>query len=341
MTKLNHISDGPVEIKVSDLQLDNENIRFGHLGSKLSESEIEDHLWEEEDCRVLYKQIVHDKQVLMPLYVVKSGKKYIAKDGNRRLTTVRKINADIQSGKKLKEFAKDHFSTLRCFVLKGTAQDVDLFLGSIHISGPKEWATANKAMHVYNLHTYHNMSFEEIGEELGMSKGRIDIYYRAFKATRKFGKKFGTDGGKYLRKYSYFDELFKSKDLKMWLDEDSGNLDKFMVWLDAGKLATYMDVRRLRDLIKTGNPTKAEVLRSMENKTTMETVHKTHRKNGATDSWKPINDSLRNVKNFSVSHLKEALTDSNKAKIIADLVSEALNLQSMLQKLGKTGAAVS
>ena len=338
IAKSNHISDGPEDLKVSDLVLDNENIRFGHLGSKLAESEIEDHLWEEEDCRVLYKQIVNDRQVLMPLYVVKNGRKYTAKDGNRRLTTIRKINEDIKSGK-LKDFTKDHFSSLRCFILKGTEKDVEIFLGSIHVAGPKEWATANKAKHVFNLIKDHKMTHQEVGEELGMTKGRIDTYYKAFKATDAFGKKYGRTGGKYLRKYSYFDELYKSKDLRAWLDEDAANLDNFMEWLDAGKMATYMDVRRLRDMVKAQNPAKSQALGALKNKTgTVDKVHKTYMQNGSTDSWKPMNTALKSLKNFPVSSVKEALNDPNKAKIVAELVSEALGIQSLLQKLGNKGA---
>ena len=337
--KFNHTSKGPVDLKAEELVLDKANIRFGHLGTKLTESEIQDHLWEEEDCRVLYKQIVRDRQVLMPLYVVKDGKKYVARDGNRRLTTIRKINEDISSGK-LKDFKKEHFGKLRCFVLEGTDKDVELFLGSIHVAGPKEWATANKAMHVYNLVEDHKMQFSEVGEELGMTKGRIETYYKAFKAVNTYGKKFGKEGAKYLRKYSYFDELYKSKDLRAWLDEDDKNLERFMGWLHGGKMATYMDVRRLRDMIKLGNPGKTQAITAVEKGGQVEKVHKNVISSNDKDNWKDMYAALKSLKKFPASNVKEALADPKKAKIVADVVSTALGIQSLLDSLRRGGAAV-
>ena len=88
--------DTPVDISVRDLMLDCKNIRFGHLGTSLTETQIEEHLWEEEDCRVLYKQIVRDRQVYQPLYV----KKYETPTGTKTEPVFRQIRDAVQIYKK-------------------------------------------------------------------------------------------------------------------------------------------------------------------------------------------------------------------------------------------------
>ena len=330
--------DNPIDISVNDLMLDCKNIRFGHLGTSLTETQIEEHLWEEEDCRILYKQIVHDRQVYQPLYVKKNDDgKYIVKEGNRRLVTLRKINADIKSNK-LKGFEADAFSKVRCFVLNATDKEIEFFLGTIHVTGPKEWATANKAMHIYNLMDVWGEPREAVAEELGLTKGRIDTYYLAFKATRDFGKRYAAgDGGKYVRKYSYFDELYKSRDLRQWLDSDSNNLDLFMQWLANDQMRTYMDVRKLRDIIKATNPAKTAAISAIKSGGAIEKVFKGFKENNVGDSWVPIYQALKHVQAFPANALKEALRDGGKLTLLAELVMAATGLQQQIQKMEREG----
>ena len=329
--------DNPIDISVNDLMLDCKNIRFGHLGTSLTEAQIEEHLWEEEDCRVLYKQIVRDRQVYQALYVKKyetpTGTKYIVKEGNRRLVTLRKILTNIKSNK-LKGFPDDAFSRVRCFVLDATDKEIEFLLGTIHVTGPKEWATANKAMHIYNLMDLWGEPREAVAEELGLTKGRIDTYYLAFKATRDFGKKYAEgDGGKYVRKYSYFDELYKSRDLRQWLDSDSSNLDLFMQWLANDQMRTYMDVRKLRDITKATNPAKTAAISAIKSGGPIEKVFKGFKENDAGDSWVPIYQALKHVQAFPANALKEALRDGGKLTLLAELVMAATGLQQQIQKM--------
>ena len=57
-------------VAVKDLQLDPDNIRFRHITRKMSDTEMEEWLFNEEDVRVLQKQIICDKRVQQPIYVV-------------------------------------------------------------------------------------------------------------------------------------------------------------------------------------------------------------------------------------------------------------------------------
>ena len=50
--------------------------------------------------------------------------------------------------------------------------------------------------------------------------------------------------------------------------------------------------------------------------------------------------ALKSLKKFPASNVKEALADPKKAKLVADVVSTALGIQSLLDSLRRGGAAV-
>jgi len=210
MNKPNSIYEGPQEIPLEKIDQDECNLRFRHMGTKMTQQQIEDYLYDEEDVRVLQKQILRDRQVYQPIYVQQKGDRYVVKEGNRRCVACKRIQKDIKKGKN-KDFDLAHFSTLKAFILTGSERDIDFFLGSVHISGPKEWARINKANHIYNLIEEHNETMQSVAEELGTTKGTIEGMYLAFRATEKYGKKYG---GKFIRKFPFFDEFYRQKSLR-------------------------------------------------------------------------------------------------------------------------------
>ena len=46
----------PIDIPLSKLKLDPDNIRFRHIGDELNESQIETYLFEEEDVSLLHRK---------------------------------------------------------------------------------------------------------------------------------------------------------------------------------------------------------------------------------------------------------------------------------------------
>ena len=58
-----------IEVPLSKLKLDPNNIRFRHMG-KLTESQIQEYLLQEEDVRLLTKEIINARQLYQPLLVI-------------------------------------------------------------------------------------------------------------------------------------------------------------------------------------------------------------------------------------------------------------------------------
>ena len=206
-------------VAIKDLRLDPNNVRFRHITKTMSEAEMEEWLFNEEDVRVLVKQLIRDRRIQQPIYVIEDKQgKYIVKEGNRRTVALRKIQRDLIKGE-IKGFEKDHFDLVPVHVLQGTKHEINIFLGQIHVSGPKEWNAVNKGSLIYNLMEEFGDTLESVAEELGMTKGKVEIYFKSFKATELYGKRYPNDVNSVL-KFSYFAELYQSKVLRNWLNED-------------------------------------------------------------------------------------------------------------------------
>ena len=252
------------QVSLKDLKLDTNNVRFRHNNSLLSEKQMEEWLFEEEDVKLLIKQIIRDKKIQQPIYVVKDNDgKYIVKEGNRRTVALRRIDYNIKAGK-ISGFESNHFEVVPVFILNGTDHQIKVFLGQIHVSGHKEWDAVNKASVVYDLIDNYGDSIESVAEELGMTKGKVSNYYEAFKATEKYGRRYPDDKN-YVPKFSYFMELYQSRVLKNWLGEDPTNLDYFIDLVRNNKLeATYKGPRKFAKIIATANPLRAKSLAELD-----------------------------------------------------------------------------
>ena len=252
------------QVALKDLKLDPKNVRFRHNTSLLTEKQMEDYLYDEEDVKLLIRQIIHDKKVQQPIYVVEdTDGKYVVKEGNRRTVALRKIDYDIKAGK-IKDFEKNHFEVVPVFVLHGTKHEIDVFVAQDHVSGKNEWAALNKASVVYDFIDVYGESIEEVAIELGMTKGKVANLYEAFKATEKYGKRYPDDKN-YVTKFSYFMELYQSRVLKNWLSEDPTNLDYFIELVRNNKLeATYKGPRKLAKIIAIPNPLRAKALAELD-----------------------------------------------------------------------------
>jgi len=252
------------QVSLKELKLDPNNVRFRHMTSLLTEKQIEDYLYEEEDVKLLIRQIISDKRVQQPIYVIEdSDGKYIVKEGNRRTVALRKIDYDIKAGK-IKDFAKNHFEVVPVFILHGTEHEIAVFVAQDHVSGKNQWGALHKASVIDDFIENNADSIPEVATRLGMTKSKVSNLYDAFKATTKYGKRYPDDKS-YVTKFSYFMELYQSRVLKNWLSEDPANLDYFIDLVGKSKLeVTSKGPRKLAKIIATANPLRAKALAELD-----------------------------------------------------------------------------
>jgi hypothetical protein len=89
---------------------------------------------------------------------------------------------------------------------------------------------------------------DEIAKLLKTSKTSINHNIRAFDAMKnKYLRAFPGPGA--VRKFSYFLELYKKRELRDWMSRSPEELDDFVQWVGTNKIARGQDVRELKDIV--------------------------------------------------------------------------------------------
>jgi len=123
-------------------------------------------------------------------------------------------------------------------------REVAILLGEMHVAGKNSWTPFEKAGHIYRLHKEFALSQDEIAVRLRMSKSKINQLIRAFDAMKnRFLPNHREPGA--IRKFSYFEELFKKPELREWVTNDPRALDEFVEWVATRKLSEGVQVRDL------------------------------------------------------------------------------------------------
>ena len=325
-------------VALKDLRLDPKNVRFRHIAKPMKEKEMEEWLYAEEDVRVLIKQLLRDGRIQQPIYVKEDSEgHYIVKEGNRRTVALRKISFEIIQGK-IKGFEKGHFDVVPVLILKGSDHDINIFLGQIHVSGPKEWKAVNKASVIYTLMEQYGDTLESVAEELGMTKGKVQNYYKAFQATEKYGKRYPADKN-YVPKFSYFAELYQSKVLKNWLEEDPTQLDYFIELVGENKLlVTYKGVRNLAKIVASPNPIKTKSFSALDAEDgDVEKAMAVLNENPSLKKgvWSTIDKVLKSLKQASYQEFVLAIHDSAKQQMLNEVIAAATNMKENIKELQK------
>ena len=219
-------------VPTDDLKLDPNNVRFSHLDRLLGDAEIEERIWEEQDTRDLMRSI-RAGGGLMERPIVSSA--YVVKEGNRRVVCLKRLKSLAHEGK-VPEWPEDQFDKVECDFLPDDVSpiDIDIYLAHVHVKGKKHWRRLNQAKHINELYYRLDQSYDKITEYLGMGKSTVQVLNWAYDATADYLKKYGEKAE--VTDFVFFDQLYKRKELRDWLDSDSGNLPKFGEWVAAGRI---------------------------------------------------------------------------------------------------------
>lgn len=331
-------AEGTLEhVQLRQLRLDPTNVRFKHLEMELPEAEIEHYIWEEEDAKTLYKQIKTSGGLTeAPVILRTSDEQFLVKEGNRRIVCLRRLSNEAAGGKLAEEgykYPKDHFDIVQCIVLPPdlSQKDLDSLIGMRHVSGPKEWATLNRAWHIYEMYNRDNMDYDEIRTVLGFGKGTVIRMVNAFEKTMEYGKKHPEDRA-WFRKFTYFDEFYKKSDLRGWADQDPGNLGTFIDWVAQKKFNDVRDVRVLPDIIADPDAMKIFVSVDGDIVKARETLS---RKNPAISSqtFATVKKTIEALRSIPRNEFIQTSHDSSRVKLLKDLRSEVDSLLEDLDKI--------
>jgi hypothetical protein len=149
--------------------------------------------------------------------------KYVLIEGNRRVTALKWL-IDLHNSAR-ETFTADqikNFKDLEALVLdqdKAPSSSLWILPGLRHVSGIKEWGPYQKARAVYTLRE-SGSSPQEAAQSLGLSTRASNSLWRSYLALQQMRSDEEFQEYAEPRLYSYFEEIFKKPDVKIWLEWD-------------------------------------------------------------------------------------------------------------------------
>jgi hypothetical protein len=243
-----------VDLPLDDVQLDAANPRIANSVSLSStktveamQTDLERILWDDSGVRDLYRQVLINKGLIERIIVRQDGRVI---EGNCRTVVYRRLRKT-QPGESL-------WKNIPSRVLPDdiAERDVAILLGEMHVAGKNTWSAFEKAGHIYRMHRDFSLAQDEIAHRLRMSKSKVNQLIRAFETMKeKFLRKYPAPAN--IRKFSHFEEFYRSPQLRRWVDQDPAGEDDFVDWVGTGKLPQGIHVRELVAIVANADALKA------------------------------------------------------------------------------------
>jgi hypothetical protein len=242
------------DLPLDDVRLDPKNPRIANtVAISISEDgpelqrKLESLLWEDDDVRDLYRQVLINKGLVERIIVRPDG---MAVEGNCRTVVYRKLREKFPSERRWQKIPS------RLLPSDIGDREIAILLGEMHVAGKNTWTPFEKAGHVYRLHKDFALTQDEIAQRLRMSKSKVNQLIRAFDVMKnQFLPRY--PGPVSIRKFSYFEELFKKPPLRDWVASDSVAEARFVEWVGTNKIAQGIHVRDLPAILESEDAVKA------------------------------------------------------------------------------------
>lgn len=162
---------------------------------------------------------------LEPIQVMKLQEdKYLVTEGNRRTATLKYLQKKTREGDSTGLVDSHTFEAIEVMLIENVDSSEHLvMMGLHHIGGKKRWNSLNQARLIDDLHKKYHKTEEEIQRSLGISRQAVNKCLRTLALVESYKK---SDYGDQFRsdKYSYFEEVIGSPEMREWLDWDQASM---------------------------------------------------------------------------------------------------------------------
>jgi len=238
------------DVPIDEIELDETNPRIRYrLSMEKNGKGLEQVILAMPEVKALRRDIeknggLRERVILQPQS--NGAKKKKAVEGNCRLTCYQSLHQ--------KNKTDPRWKTVPARILPEGVdpKQVAILLADFHVAGKITWNAHEKAGHVHQMVHELNMPLEDIATYLRTSKSTVSRLEQAYKfMVDRFLK---IDDEKYAkvgeRKWSYFEEFFKQKDLREEFKKNPDFGDSFCRWVGDGRLPEGETVRSLPTIIK-------------------------------------------------------------------------------------------
>lgn len=196
---------------------------------------------------------------------------YLIVEGNRRVAALKTLLRDNNDGVlSLTPEQVEDFTTVPVAILDPEEDELisatRIIMGIRHIAGPQEWGAYQQALLILQLVDDEGQDFADVSKHLNLSDRETRRRYRAMRALKAMENDEVYSSVAKPEFYRLYNELISIPDVREFFswDHDSATFQdqekarQFYEMLEpleaesSAKLRTYLDVRRLREII--GNP---------------------------------------------------------------------------------------
>lgn len=240
-------------VPVGKCELDHTNPRIQYLvgqrAGSVAENELDEIIWSKDPVKELAQSILQNGGVYDPIIVQRRGTNFIVREGNCRTVACRHI---------LEQYPNDNrFMTMPAMIFDVdlTPEDLAVLLADMHVAGKIRWDAYEQAKHVHDLYQIYGKSYDWLSNHLRLSRSKIVELLSAYRAMNEFLSLFPSPGN--VKKFSFFHELMKKKDLRQKFMDDITFKQQFHRWLSEERITDSKQVRDLNTVMENPDALKA------------------------------------------------------------------------------------
>lgn len=136
-----------------------------------------------------------------------------------------------------------------------TEEDLAVLLADMHVAGKIRWDAYEQAKHVYDLFHVYGKTYDWLSNHLRLSKSKIVELLYAYRATTEYLAINPSPAN--VRKFSFFQEIMRKKELRERFNEDAQFKQRFHSWLTDDKITDSKQIRNLPLILGNKDATKA------------------------------------------------------------------------------------
>lgn len=227
------------DMPIGDLKLDPANPRLRYIVDTIFHGEATDEqlhkeLWDRDSVRQLAEAIYYNRGLIEPLIIRAVG---MVVEGNCRTVALQELIKMHPNETWLKDAP--------CRVLPDTidSTQIAIFLVDAHVAGKTPWDAYEKVRSVWELKEKHGKDLDWIATHLRVQRSKVTHLLTVYEKFEKFLRRHPDPGN--VRRFSFFDELYKVKDLRRRTSTEPDFMEKFETWVIDGKIGDSHNVRKL------------------------------------------------------------------------------------------------
>jgi hypothetical protein len=241
----------PIPLDKSILDPKNPRIQYlvGQRAGVVPENELDEMIWEKDAVKNLAQSIFQNGGVYEAVVVQREKTKFMVREGNCRIVACRHLSEQYPNDTRFRALPA------MIFDVELTEEDLAILLADQHVASKIRWDAYEQAKQISDLFNIYGKTYDWLANHLRLSKSKIKELLLAYQATTEYLKLFPSQAN--VRKYSFFHELMKKKDLRESFANDLHFKQRFHKWLEDGRISDSKQVRDLPAILANPQATSA------------------------------------------------------------------------------------